>query len=132
MALWKNFIVLFGGFYDPGIRSKRSDFLTMSVSPEYASILEANYLNDLWLFDTQEYTWRQVEFRDTDRKPSSVLICSILSLSLSIFFLIGLEVVSPSFPFWTALFFMASLFPLINHIDHSLFLRRLLQRICQR
>ncbi|KAF8528710.1 hypothetical protein JB92DRAFT_2696907 [Gautieria morchelliformis] len=50
MALWKHFIVLFGGFYDPGIRT--------------------NYLSDLWLFDTQEYTWRQVEFRDTDRKPS--------------------------------------------------------------
>lgn len=30
----------------------------------------ANYLNDLWLFDTQEYTWKQVEFRETDRKPS--------------------------------------------------------------
>ncbi|KAF8522643.1 hypothetical protein BU17DRAFT_44591 [Hysterangium stoloniferum] len=52
MAVWKHFIVLFGGFYDPGIRT--------------------NYLNDLWLFDTQEYTWQQVELRDTDRKPSQV------------------------------------------------------------
>ncbi|KAF8587936.1 galactose oxidase [Ramaria rubella] len=50
MALWKHFIVLFGGFYDPGMRT--------------------NYLNDLWLFNTQEYTWKQVELRDTDRKPS--------------------------------------------------------------
>ena len=32
----------------------------------------ANYLNDLWLFDTQEYKWRQIEFRDADRKPTCV------------------------------------------------------------
>ncbi|KAF8164705.1 hypothetical protein B0H34DRAFT_686248 [Crassisporium funariophilum] len=50
MAIWKHFIVLFGGFYDPGITTR--------------------YLNDLWLFDTQEYKWKQVEFRETDTKPS--------------------------------------------------------------
>ncbi|KAI1784172.1 galactose oxidase [Ganoderma leucocontextum] len=50
MAMWKHYIVLLGGFYDPGIKT--------------------NYLNDLWLFDTQEYKWRQIEFRDADRKPS--------------------------------------------------------------
>ncbi len=32
----------------------------------------ARYLNDLWVFDTQEYKWQQVEFRDTDSKPSYV------------------------------------------------------------
>ncbi|GJE85417.1 galactose oxidase [Phanerochaete sordida] len=50
MALWKHYIVLFGGFYDPGIRT--------------------NYLNDLWLFDTQEYKWKQAEFKENERKPS--------------------------------------------------------------
>ncbi|KAI0717154.1 hypothetical protein C8Q76DRAFT_616487 [Earliella scabrosa] len=50
MAMWKHYIVLFGGFYDPGIKT--------------------NYLSDLWLFDTQEYKWRQVEFKDAERKPS--------------------------------------------------------------
>ncbi|KAL4247565.1 Kelch domain-containing protein [Abortiporus biennis] len=50
MAMWKHYIVLFGGFYDPGIRT--------------------NYLNDLWIFDTQEYKWKQIEFKDADRKPS--------------------------------------------------------------
>ncbi|KAI0693520.1 galactose oxidase [Cerioporus squamosus] len=50
MAMWKHYVVLFGGFYDPGIKT--------------------NYLNDLWIFDTQEYKWRQIEFRDNDRKPS--------------------------------------------------------------
>lgn len=53
MATWKHFIVLFGGFYDPGIITK--------------------YLNDLWLFDLQEYKWRQVEFRENDLRPSSCL-----------------------------------------------------------
>ncbi|KAJ6547548.1 hypothetical protein B0H19DRAFT_1166233 [Mycena capillaripes] len=50
MAIWKHYIVLFGGFYDPGITTR--------------------YLNDLWLFDLQEYKWRQIEFRETDTRPS--------------------------------------------------------------
>ncbi|KAF8212252.1 hypothetical protein K438DRAFT_1662963 [Mycena galopus ATCC 62051] len=50
MAIWKHFLVLFGGFYDPGITTR--------------------YLNDLWLFDFQEYKWRQIEFRETDLRPS--------------------------------------------------------------
>ncbi|KAJ7774810.1 galactose oxidase [Mycena metata] len=50
MAIWKHFIVLFGGFYDPGATTR--------------------YLNDLWLFDLQEYKWRQIEFRETDLRPS--------------------------------------------------------------
>ena len=33
----------------------------------------ANYLNDLWYFDTQEYVWRQVEFKENERKPSYVM-----------------------------------------------------------
>lgn len=32
----------------------------------------ARYLNDLWIFDTQEYTWKQVEFRENDLRPSYV------------------------------------------------------------
>ncbi|KAI0941963.1 hypothetical protein AcV7_002516 [Taiwanofungus camphoratus] len=50
MTMWKHYIVLFGGFYDPGPKT--------------------NYLNDLWLFDTQEYKWRPVNFKDAERKPS--------------------------------------------------------------
>ncbi|KJA23207.1 hypothetical protein HYPSUDRAFT_137935 [Hypholoma sublateritium FD-334 SS-4] len=50
MAVWKHLIILFGGFYDPGI--------------------SARYLNDLWVFDTQEYTWTQVELKETDSRPS--------------------------------------------------------------
>ncbi|KAJ6630788.1 hypothetical protein B0H10DRAFT_1774143 [Mycena sp. CBHHK59/15] len=50
MAIWKHFIVLLGGFYDPGVTTR--------------------YLNDLWLFDLQDYKWRQIEFRETDLKPS--------------------------------------------------------------
>ncbi|KAF8811712.1 hypothetical protein BYT27DRAFT_6438938 [Phlegmacium glaucopus] len=57
MAFWKHYLVLFGGFYDPGVTTR--------------------YLNDLWLFDTQECKWNQVEFREMDAKPhtySSVYI----------------------------------------------------------
>ncbi|KZT19732.1 galactose oxidase [Neolentinus lepideus HHB14362 ss-1] len=50
MAMWKHYIVLFGGFYDPGITTR--------------------YLNDLWLFDTQEYRWKQIEQRGDEKWPS--------------------------------------------------------------
>ncbi|KIK90490.1 hypothetical protein PAXRUDRAFT_151835 [Paxillus rubicundulus Ve08.2h10] len=50
MAMWKHFVVLFGGFYDPGFKTQ--------------------YLNDTWLFDAQEYKWRQIEFKESERKPS--------------------------------------------------------------
>ncbi|KAI0294028.1 hypothetical protein B0F90DRAFT_1759450 [Multifurca ochricompacta] len=51
MALWKHYIVLFGGFYDPGITTR--------------------YMNDLWVFNIQEYKWQQIEFKDpNERRPS--------------------------------------------------------------
>ncbi|PPQ95943.1 hypothetical protein CVT26_016109 [Gymnopilus dilepis] len=50
MAVWKHLIILFGGFYDPGITTR--------------------YLNDLWVFDTHEYNWTKVELKETDLKPS--------------------------------------------------------------
>ncbi|KAJ7063245.1 galactose oxidase [Mycena amicta] len=56
MAMWKHFIVLFGGFYDPGTTTK--------------------YLNDLWLFDLQDYKWRQAEFKETELRPSLDLLAS--------------------------------------------------------
>ncbi|KAG8740857.1 hypothetical protein FRC12_015855 [Ceratobasidium sp. 428] len=50
MAMWKHYILLFGGFNDPGIKTK--------------------YFDDLWVFDTQLYTWKQIEFGPTARRPS--------------------------------------------------------------
>ena len=51
MALWKHFIVMFGGFYDAGSETK--------------------YLDDLWLFDTREYKWTRVDWlNDLNAKPS--------------------------------------------------------------
>ncbi|KAH9483277.1 Kelch repeat-containing protein 3 [Psilocybe cubensis] len=50
MAVWKHLIILFGGFYDPGITTR--------------------YLNDLWVFDTQEYKWTLIEMKLTDSRPS--------------------------------------------------------------
>ncbi|CUA77603.1 Kelch repeat-containing protein 3 [Saccharomyces cerevisiae S288c] [Rhizoctonia solani] len=51
MALWKHYILLFGGFNDPGIKTR--------------------YFDDLWVFDTQLYTWKQIEFGPTARRPSA-------------------------------------------------------------
>lgn len=51
MALWKNFIVLFGGFYDTHHATK--------------------YFNDTWIFDTLNYTWKKVEFPSTMMAPSA-------------------------------------------------------------
>jgi N-acetylneuraminic acid mutarotase len=48
MVLWKQYIVMFGGFYD--------------------QIHETKYYDDLWLFDTTEFTWHQVI---TDIKPTA-------------------------------------------------------------
>lgn len=67
MAVWKHLIILFGGFYDPGIISMYFlDGLQLSLETSYS----ARYLNDLWVFDTQEYMWTQVELKETDYRPS--------------------------------------------------------------
>ncbi|KAG8851378.1 hypothetical protein FRB96_009213 [Tulasnella sp. 330] len=50
MAIWKHFIVLFGGFVDVGVRT--------------------NYLNDVWLFSFDNYKWEQVEFPPHHQQPS--------------------------------------------------------------
>lgn len=42
LAVWKNYIVMFGGFRDLGATT--------------------TYLNDVWLFDISSYKWIQVEF----------------------------------------------------------------------
>ncbi|BEJ13263.1 hypothetical protein CspHIS471_0304370 [Cutaneotrichosporon sp. HIS471] len=49
MVLWKNYIVLFGGFIDVGVRT--------------------NYLSDLWVFDMDTFRWHQIEHIDKDRAP---------------------------------------------------------------
>ncbi|KAH8824574.1 galactose oxidase [Flagelloscypha sp. PMI_526] len=59
MAVWKHFIFLFGGFNDPGIKTK--------------------YLDDLWIFDTLEYRWVQVEFKPNETRPSARSGFSFLS-----------------------------------------------------
>lgn len=51
MAMWKHYIVLFGGFYDAGVTTR--------------------YLNDLWVFDIHEYKWRQIEYKETELRPSA-------------------------------------------------------------
>ena len=43
-----------------------------SVDCLLPDIWAANYLNDLWLFDMQEYKWKQIVMKDNERKPSWV------------------------------------------------------------
>ncbi|KAL8290639.1 hypothetical protein RQP46_002897 [Phenoliferia psychrophenolica] len=59
MATWKHLIFLFGGFQDTGIRT--------------------SYLSDLWVWDTLEYKWHQIEISDVDRKPGARSGFSFLS-----------------------------------------------------
>ena len=35
-----------------------------------ADFQTANYLNDLWVFDMQEYKWKHIVMKDNERKPS--------------------------------------------------------------
>ncbi|KIY73251.1 galactose oxidase [Cylindrobasidium torrendii FP15055 ss-10] len=59
MASWKHYIVLYGGFYDPGITTR--------------------YLSDLWVFDTQAYKWREIKFGVNEQRPSARSGFSFLS-----------------------------------------------------
>lgn len=51
MAVWKNFIILHGGFRDLGTST--------------------TYLNDCWLFDITTYKWKQVEFPTNHPVPDA-------------------------------------------------------------
>ena len=50
MAMWKHYLVLFGGFVDTGVRT--------------------TYLQDLWVFDTYEYRWHEIRQNDLRRPPA--------------------------------------------------------------
>lgn len=51
MTVWKNYIILSGGFKDLGTHT--------------------TYLNDIWLFDIMNYKWKQVEFPPTMSMPDA-------------------------------------------------------------
>ena len=104
--MWKHYIVLFGGFYDPGVRSMYivAQRHASSTHPGHA----ANYLSDLWVFDTQEYKWKQIEFRENERKPSCVRYSSI-KLFLDLIQRLDLVVDSPSLLRRMVSFFMVSM-----------------------
>ena len=44
----------------------------VSVGHILSDIWSANYLNDLWVFDMQEYKWEPIVMKDNERKPSWV------------------------------------------------------------
>ncbi|KAJ2955639.1 hypothetical protein NQZ79_g8381 [Umbelopsis isabellina] len=51
MAVWKNYIVLFGGFYD--------------------NYVQTNYYDDLWAFDTLTYKWSKIDIPEVASRPSA-------------------------------------------------------------
>jgi len=51
MAVWKNYIVLFGGFYD--------------------NYVQTNYYDDLWVFDTMTYKWSKIDISEVVSRPSA-------------------------------------------------------------
>lgn len=54
------------------LRSWHHKCVVLFLRQSMPTTISARYLNDLWLFDTQEYRWQQVEFKPTDVKPSYV------------------------------------------------------------
>jgi hypothetical protein len=50
MVLWRQYLVLFGGFIDTGART--------------------TYLQDLWMFDTAQYKWFEISQNDLKRPPA--------------------------------------------------------------
>jgi hypothetical protein len=65
MVLWKQYIILFGGFIDVGVKSEALHWSGKRVS----LTSPANYLSDLWIFDTEEFRWKQIEYLDPERSP---------------------------------------------------------------
>ncbi|KAJ9099163.1 hypothetical protein QFC21_004043 [Naganishia friedmannii] len=51
MTSWKQYIVLYGGFHDTGVKT--------------------SYLSDLWIFDTETYKWKEIDMKATDRAPGA-------------------------------------------------------------
>lgn len=65
MVLWKQYVILFGGFIDVGIKSR----LSVGVLSDQPLTTSANYLSDLWIFNLEEMRWKQIEYIDKDRAP---------------------------------------------------------------
>jgi hypothetical protein len=65
MVLWKHYIILFGGFIDVGVKSEAPRWSGNGISLN----VPANYLSDLWIFDTEEFRWKQIEYLDPERSP---------------------------------------------------------------
>jgi hypothetical protein len=66
--------------YRPWIYKYIWVFIEMFFFVVLIHVSSAKYLNDTWIFDTQDYKWRQVEFKDVERKPSWVLTFCLVIL----------------------------------------------------
>ncbi|TIB37986.1 hypothetical protein E3P86_01935 [Wallemia ichthyophaga] len=59
MTVFKNLIILFGGFHDTGVRT--------------------TYLDDLWVFSMDDFKWRKIDLSPLERKPCPRSGFSLLS-----------------------------------------------------
>lgn len=58
MVYWKNYVILFGGFKDTGV--------------------ETVYLQDCWVYDMVERTWKELEFPKNSMMPDARSGCSLI------------------------------------------------------
>jgi hypothetical protein len=63
-ALHRTFWRICGPWYSKYVLSFDSGGVMVSTEHPIAQ-----YLNDLWFFDIQEYKWHQIEFGVNDRRP---------------------------------------------------------------
>lgn len=85
---WRCGSTLLSCLEDSTILESRVRTRLASICPRslVLNIPTARYHNDLWVFDTQEYVWKQIEFKETELKPSYVdalspcYLCMLTSL----------------------------------------------------
>ena len=75
-ALCRAFWRVRGPWYSKYVLVSARSTIVASAEPPIAQ-----YLNDLWLFDTQEYKWHQIEFGVNDRKPSYVQTVPVVAFA---------------------------------------------------
>lgn len=86
MAMWKNYLVLFGGFIDTGARTTYLDDCESLFWHCIAQCTEAPrrvlsaFFRAVWIFDTSEYKWKEIKQNDL-RRPGCVISGELSEMS---------------------------------------------------
>lgn len=70
LAAWKHLIFLFG--VSSLLLSARCNADGLTTQGFQDTGVRTSYLSDLWVWDTLEYKWHQIDISDVDRKPGFV------------------------------------------------------------